>query len=270
MNDPLFGSIVLTGLTVSFLHSALPTHWLPFVLAGRRQRWSHNKTLTIAAFAGGGHVLFTIALGIAVAWFGIALDRWTGGVFPFIAAGILIGFGVYFLTRVGHGHSHFGGHSHHHDHSHDHSHDHDHDHARDLAHTYDRGHRHAHDHAHADSGNGAAADEAEVETAVALVDTLTPNTSDRAVILGLFAALALSPCEGFLPVFVAGVKFGWEGFAALCAVLAVATLGGMLLLTWLTLIGLPHARFDRFERYESKVLGGLLVLLGIAVLILES
>jgi nickel/cobalt transporter (NicO) family protein len=265
MNDPLFGSIVLTGLTVSFLHSALPTHWLPFVLAGRRQRWSHNKTLGIAALAGGGHVLFTIALGIAVAWFGIALDRWTGGVFPFIAAGILIGFGVYFLSREGHGHTHFGGHSHHHDHDHPHDHGHPHGHG----HTHDDGHAHDPHHAH-DRGNGAPYDEAEVETAVALVDTLAPNKSDRAVIVGLLAALALSPCEGFLPVFVAGVKFGWTGFAALCGVLAVATLGGMLLLTWLTLIGLPHARFDRFERYESKVLGGLLILLGVALLILET
>jgi nickel/cobalt exporter len=274
MNDPLFGSIVLTGLTVSFLHSALPTHWLPFVLAGRRQRWSRNKTLGIAALAGSGHVLFTIALGVAVAWFGIALDRWTGGVFPFIAAGILIGFGVYFLTRQGHGHTHFGGHSHDHGHPHDHA---DHDHAHDQDHTHDHDHGHAHDHGHVhghpharDHANGAPYDEAEVETAVALVDTLAPNASDRAVIIGLLAALTLSPCEGFLPVFVAGVKFGWTGFAALCAVLAVATLGGMLLLTWLTLVGLPHARFDRFERYESKVLGGLLILLGIAVLILES
>src|SRR5512147_119807 len=233
MNDPLFGSIVLTGLTVSFLHSALPTHWLPFVLAGRRQRWSNEKTLGIAALAGSGHVLFTIALGIAVAWFGIALDRWTGGVFPFIAAGILIGFGVYFLTREGHGHTHFGGRSHHHDHdhSHDHPHGHDHQHGHD--------HSHGHDHPHADvHANGHPYDETEVATARALVDSLGPSTSNRAVILGLVAALTLSPCEGFLPVFVAGVKFGWAGFAALCGVLAVATLGGMLLLTWLTLVGL--------------------------------
>lgn len=248
MNDPLFGSIVLTGLTVSFLHSALPTHWLPFVLAGRRQRWSHHKTLTITALAGSGHVLFTIALGVAIAWFGIALDRWTGGVFPFVVAGILIAFGIYFLARRGHGHEHFGGHTHHHDHDPHHAHDHDHHHS-----------------------NGDTNDEGEVAAARALVDTLAArHAGERAVIFGLIAALTFSPCEGFLPVFVAGAKFGWTGFVALCGVLAVATLGGMLLLTWLTLIGFPHATFDRFERYESKVLGGLLILLGLAVLILES
>ncbi len=119
--------------------------------------------------------------------------------------------------------------------------------------------------------NGYTDDDAEVTTAREIVDSVAArNVGDRAVIIGLLAALTFSPCEGFLPVFVAGAKFGWTGFVALCGVLAVATLGGMLLLTWLTLIGFPHATFDRFERHESKVLGGLLILLGLAVLILES
>ncbi len=239
MNDPLFGSIALAGLAVAFLHASLPTHWLPFVLAGRRQAWSHNKTLAITALAGSGHVLMTIALGIALAWFGIALDRLTGGVFPFIAAGILICVGLYFVSRGDHGHDHFRGHTHdHHDHHH-----HDHDHATG-------------------SHDGAAVRLASAPRAIAV--------SDRTVIIGLLTALTLSPCEGFLPVFVAGVKFGWSGFAVLCAVLGIATLAGMMLLTWLTLIGFQHARFDRFERYESKILGTLLISLGIAVLFLET
>ncbi len=43
-----------------------------------------------------GHVLFTIALGIAVAWFGIALDPGPAVYFRSLPAGILIGFGMYF------------------------------------------------------------------------------------------------------------------------------------------------------------------------------
>jgi nickel/cobalt transporter (NicO) family protein len=259
MTDPLFGSIVVTGLTVAFLHAALPTHWLPFVLAGRRQAWSHNKTLTIACIAGSGHVLFTIALGIAIAWFGITLDRLTGGVFPFVAAGILIAFGLYCLTRTGLGHDHFG-HSHHH-HSH--------------------GHGHVHEHGHDDRENGFDSGNFGLESErLAALDAVSPmpetstlapgRASDRAVIVGLLTALTLSPCEGFLPVFIAGARFGWAGFAVLCAVLAVATLAGMLSLTWLTLIGFKHAKFDRFERHENKVLGGLLISLGLAILILET
>ena len=133
MNEALLGSIAATGLTVAFLHAALPTHWLPFVLAGRRQNWTRNKTLAIAALAGSGHVLFTIVLGAAIAWFGIAMDSWIGNVFPYIAGGILIAFGAYYLVSGSDDHHHFG-HAHHHGHhhSHDHDHQHDHDHPHDA------------------------------------------------------------------------------------------------------------------------------------------
>ena len=131
MHEALLGSIAATGLTVAFLHAALPTHWLPFVLAGRRQGWARNKTLAIAALAGSGHVLFTIVLGAMIAWFGIAMDSWIGNVFPYIAAGILIAFGAYYLVSGSDDHHHFVGHAHHHGHHHSHAHephDHDHDH----------------------------------------------------------------------------------------------------------------------------------------------
>jgi nickel/cobalt transporter (NicO) family protein len=245
MNDALLGSIAATGLTVALLHAALPTHWLPFVLAGRRQNWTHQKTLAITALAGSGHVLFTIALGAAIAWFGIAMDSWIGGVFPYIAGGILIAFGIHYLLSGSDDHRHFG-HSHHHAHDHPHEH-----HAHDHDHMHD-GHVHAT--AQTNGRHGAA----------------QTQLSDKAVITGLLTALTFSPCEGFLPVFVAGAKFGWSGFLVLCATLAVATLTGMLLLTWLTLLGFKRARFEQFEKHEGKILGGLLIALGLAVVIVET
>ncbi len=252
MNDALLGSIAVTGLTVAFLHAALPTHWLPFVLAGRRQNWARKKTVAIAALAGSGHVLFTIAIGAAIAWFGIAMDSWIGNVFPYIAGGILIAFGAHYLISGSDDHHHhFGAHAHHHSaHGHDHTHEHGADH--DHRHEPDDG-QSAHATAHL---NGHAQRDAAL--------------SDRTVVIGLLAALTFSPCEGFLPVFVAGAKFGWSGFLVLCVTLAVATLAGMMLLTWLTLLGFQHARFDRFEQHEGKVLGGLLIALGLAVLIAEG
>src|SRR3712207_8841841 len=41
-----------------------PTHWLPFVLTARVQRWGKLKTLGITALAGSGHVLMTALLGL--------------------------------------------------------------------------------------------------------------------------------------------------------------------------------------------------------------
>src|SRR6476659_522310 len=111
MNEAVFTTIAITGFTVAFLHAAIPTHWLPFVLTGRVQKWSRGKTLLVTAVCGSGHVLFTAVLGFLGAWF------------PRIAGGALLVFGLFYVYRQfsghGHGHSHmFGGH-HHHEHGED-------------------------------------------------------------------------------------------------------------------------------------------------------
>ena len=120
MNRDLLYSIATTGFAVAFLHAAIPTHWLPFVLTGKAQGWTRSRTMAVTALAGGGHVLFTAVLGVLVAIFGVAMDRWTGQVFPYIAAAVLFALGAFYLARqingTGHGHSHFG-HGHGHDHS---------------------------------------------------------------------------------------------------------------------------------------------------------
>jgi len=37
MNDTVLTTILITGFGVAFFHAAIPTHWLPFVLAARAQ-----------------------------------------------------------------------------------------------------------------------------------------------------------------------------------------------------------------------------------------
>lgn len=99
MSETLLAPILTTGFVVAFLHAALPTHSLPFVLAGRGQRWSLAKTLSVTALAGLGHVLFTTILGGIVVGLGIETTHWTGDVFPFLAGSVLIVFGFYYLAR---------------------------------------------------------------------------------------------------------------------------------------------------------------------------
>ena len=81
--------------------------------------------------------------------------------------------------------------------------------------------------------------------------------------------LTLSPCEGFLPIYLSGVQFGWPGFFLLSGILAVATLTGMTLFTWLTLVGFGRFELKRFERLESGLLGTLFLFLGVIVLVLR-
>jgi hypothetical protein len=66
----------------------------------------------------------------------------------------------------------------------------------------------------------------------------------------------------FLPVYLTAAPYGWPGIAWLSAVLAVATLTGMITLTWLTLQGAARLRW--LDRLDHRVLGGLIALLGVA------
>jgi len=39
MDLTAFFALAATGLSVAFIHAAIPTHWLPFVVVARAQGW---------------------------------------------------------------------------------------------------------------------------------------------------------------------------------------------------------------------------------------
>lgn len=343
MTSAAFTAIAGTGFTVAFLHAAIPTHWLPFVLTGRVQRWSRARTLAVTALAGCGHVLFTALLGFLVAWGGMTLSDRIGNTFPLIAGGALVLFGLFYVVRQlrgkGHGHSHlFGGHAHGHDEA---------GHGPRGGMLVNSGHglveltvfetgvppcfrlffydeasqlvalpaadsigietvrpdgarqnfsfrvgdgflesttdipephefraivRLAHgDHARAHEVNFVEHEHGHAHGGHNCEDhaTAPPRKSDWAAIVSLLALLTFSPCEGFIPVYVSGVRYGWSGFFLLTLILSAATVAGMVVFTWLTLAGIEKLKLAALEKYESGVLGGLLALLGLLVILFE-
>lgn len=250
MNQTVLTTIAVTGFTVAFLHAAIPTHWLPFVLTARAQGWNRGKTLAVTTLAGGGHVLFTAVLGLLVALFGIVLSNRIGRWFPWIAGGALMLFGMYYIVqqlrgrRQGHSHR-FDGHRHgRHEQSYNGG-----DHG-----DHEYGHEHG-DHYHTEEDEEQAP---------------LPRKSDRGAIASLLALLTFSPCEGFLPVYVSGVRYGWSGFFLLTVILSVATVAGMIIFTWLTLTGMEKLKLRFLEKYETAIMGALLCLLGVLVIIFEK
>jgi nickel/cobalt transporter (NicO) family protein len=101
-------------------------------------------------------------------------------------------------------------------------------------------------------------------------DISRTRTSDWVAISSLFATLTFSPCEAFLPIYVSGIRFGWGGFALLTLILSTAAVAGMLVFTWLALIGIRGIGLGWFERYESLVMGSLLLLVGVMVVVFEK
>ena len=239
MNEAVFTTIAITGFTVAFFHAAIPTHWRPFVLTARAERWNHAKAVAITALAGSGHVLFTAFWGLLLTLFGFALHEKIGNSFPLIAGGALLLFGLFYLYRQlsgkVHGHSRAPGEN-------------PHVHAAHLALDED----------HNDS------------TRTTSSHATPPGVPDRVAITSLLALLTFSPCESFVPFYVYGIRYGWIGFALLTAILSVATVAGMIIFTWLTLAGMRRINLGRLEKYELGLMGALLCAVGVLILMLEK
>src|SRR5580704_6539473 len=85
--------LILAVVVVGILHTAVPDHWVPITLLARQHGWSRSETARAAARAGTGHVLSTLAIGLAVWFAGAATAQRFGGVIDALSSLALIGFG---------------------------------------------------------------------------------------------------------------------------------------------------------------------------------
>lgn len=120
MSDFSILPILVTGLFIAVLHSMIPTHWLPFVMASRSQKWSWSKTQSILLIAGLGHVIMTTLLGAGIFVLGLGVYHNIQKYFIAIASLSIASFGAYqiYQYKMGHKHSHCD-HQHPHHHSDD-------------------------------------------------------------------------------------------------------------------------------------------------------
>lgn len=100
LQQPVLLSVLGAGFVTAFLHAALPTHWLPFVLVGRGQRWTLPQVLAAVAAAGLAHILTTAVVGGLIVAAGIAMDQWISGLLPGLSAGLLFLFGAFYLGKA--------------------------------------------------------------------------------------------------------------------------------------------------------------------------
>ena len=100
LQQPVLLSLLGAGFVTAFLHAALPTHWLPFVLVGRGQRWTLPQVLAAVAAAGLAHILSTALVGGLIVAAGLAMDQWISGMLPLASAGLLFLFGGHYLLRA--------------------------------------------------------------------------------------------------------------------------------------------------------------------------
>ncbi len=100
LEQPVILSVLGAGFVTALLHAALPTHWLPFVLVGRAQRWTTARVLGAVTVAGLAHIVTTAVVGGVIVAAGLAMDPWLAGQLPNLAAILLFGFGAFYLSRA--------------------------------------------------------------------------------------------------------------------------------------------------------------------------
>ena len=87
--------LVATVAVVGVLHTIVPDHWAPIAVIARQRGWSRRETARVAAGAGLGHALSTIAIGMLAYFAGAIAAQRLGHAINLTASLALIAFGLW-------------------------------------------------------------------------------------------------------------------------------------------------------------------------------
>ncbi len=91
--------LLVSTLSVAFLHALAPDHWMPCAAIGKAQRWSKTRLLLITFISGIGHVGISILFSIIGILLGFSLSKIKGieGQRGQVVLWLLIGFGIAYM-----------------------------------------------------------------------------------------------------------------------------------------------------------------------------
>lgn len=89
-----------------------------------------------------------------------------------------------------------------------------------------------------------------------------PMILDKATTVSLFLMLTFSPCEAMIPIFFIAGPLGRNALTLLSLLVTTSTIGGMIVLIYLTALGYERIHFKWLDRNEKRVIGILLLILG--------
>ncbi|MFV1952115.1 MAG: hypothetical protein ACC630_09200 [Nitrospinota bacterium] len=99
--------IIIGSLVLSVIHALIPNHWIPILVIGKAENWTHRETLLITAISGIAHTTSTIIIGIAVGITGLILSSTYEFVTGIAAPSFMIIIGmVYIFLDLSHSHTH--------------------------------------------------------------------------------------------------------------------------------------------------------------------
>lgn len=228
--------LTLSAAAIAFMHTVLgPDHYLPFIAMARARDWSTAKTLKVTLLCGVGHLVGSVALGLAGIYLGVQLSslEWLESMRGELAAWMLIGFGLAYTAwgiRQAYRNR---------PHTHWHSHD-------GLVHSHV--HTHHSDHAHLHAARKERT-------------SLAPWL--------IFIIFVLGPCEPLIPLLMyPAARESLVGVLLVTSVFGAVTVLTMLMTVAIALRGLSQFRFRKFERYAHALAGITILACGLGVALL--
>ena len=242
--------LILAVAAVGFLHTLVPDHWAPIALLARQQGWGRARAARVAAGAGLGHTLSTLALALAVWFAGIIAAQRLGAALGYVSGVALVLFGAWIAffalrdlrSEEGHGDSH-------------HRHLHLHRHAEGVVHS--------HLHAHHDGD----LHEVEGSLATAAAPLHEHEHAPQSSRMALMLILGSSPMIEGIPAFFAASKYGAQQLAIMAVVFAVSTIATYVGLVLLGRAGLSRVNLGPVERYGEVLSGLVIAAIGVVFLI---
>ena len=225
--------LLLTGTAASigFIHTLLgPDHYLPFIALSKAGKWNTAKTLVITVLCGLGHVLSSIALGLAGILLGTAVFKLEAfeALRGDMAALLLIIFG-FFYTVWGARRAYL-----------NRPHEHTHFHAEGEEHTHSHSHHAEHAHPHAEK------------------KSMTPWI--------LFIIFIFGPCEPLIPLIMyPAAKHNLAAVLMVASVFSIVTISTMTGLVLALGRGIERIQSNSLERYSHALAGFAILACGLSI-----
>lgn len=223
--------LLATAATIAVAHTLLgPDHYLPFIVMSKSGQWSLRKTSLITLLCGLGHVLGSVALGLAGIFLGVTVTKLIGieSIRGDLAAWAMIAFGfayaIWGLRQA----------------QRNKAHTHLHVHGDGISHSHM--HLHQTDHAHVHGSQ----------------ESMTPWV--------LFTIFVLGPCEPLIPLLMyPAAQSSLVGVLLVTLVFGAITITTMLTVVLLSVRGLSLLPERGLSRYMHVLAGGTILLSGLAI-----
>lgn len=240
-------TLCLAAVSIGFIHTLLgPDHYVPFVAMAKAGKWSLQRTLTITAICGIGHVASSALLGLLGVSMGIGISKIEGveSTRGLIAAWMLLAFGLVYLAwglkRAVRNQTH----------------DHLHLHADGTFHSH--AHSHQQDHIHIHGGKN----ERNADSKSAKGAKLTPWV--------LFTVFIFGPCEPLIPLLMyPAAKGSIVTVFLITGVFGVITTTTMISMVALIYSGFRPIALTQANRYAHALAGLAIAICAVAILVLD-